>query len=232
MANLKNEVTAAEAANTEAATAAEDAKALAEQAQAAHDAVEESIRQGDDTIMPEDLDKSRGLLRFAKLRQEAADRKAAATAAAKEVAQVRLAVDDAVKRARGLPESVPALDKMRDAAVVAVRDYLNAASTMHESLRAAALAIGNAAPKASELGVPTPSDEGITVEPDRIVVESRGKRVSVELADFTLRSAARELLERTNIAEFGFGGDARLTREMRDTAWPANAERFEAGAAA
>lgn len=225
--NLKNEVSAAEAADTEALKAAEDAKALAEKAQEEHDAVEESIRQGDETLTPEDLNKSRGLLQFAKLRQEAADRKASSAAREKELAQQRLAVDEAVKLARNLPGNEPALDKLLDGAVSAVREYLDAAATMHEGALSVALAIGNAGPKAEELGLPTPADHGITIEPERIIVESRGgQKAFVVLGDYTLKSAARELFERADLLTAGGYVDG-LKREYIEGILPCNSVRFD-----
>ena len=225
--NFKNEVSAAVAADAEAVTAAEDAKALAEQAQAEHDAVEESIRQGDETITPDDLNKSRGLLQFARLRQEAADRRAAAAAQERELAQQRLAVDEAVKLARGLPGNEPALNGLLDAAVSAVRAYLDAAAKFHDEAREVALAIGNAGPRAEELGLPTPADLGITVEPERIVVESRtGEKSFVVLGDYALKNAAQELLEGAElVATGGFVGG--LKREYIEGILPCNSARFD-----
>ena len=225
--NFKNEVSAAVAADTEAATAAEDAKALAEQAQTEHDAVEESIRQGDETITPDDLNKSRGLLQFARLRQEAADRKAAAAAHERELAQQRLAVDEAVKLARKLPGNEPALDTLLDAAVSAVRTYLDAAAKFHDEARGVALAIGNAGPRAEELGLPTPADLGITVEAERILVEtSGGEKSFVVLGDYTLKHAGRELLERAELVAVGGFVDG-LKREYIEGILPCNTVRFD-----
>ncbi len=225
--NFKNEASAAMAADAEALTAAEDAKALAEQAQTAHDAVEESIRQGDETVTPDDLNKSRGLLQFARLRQEAAERKAANAAREKELAQQRLAVDEAVKLARNLPGNEPALDGLLDSAVSAVRAYLDAAATFHDEAREVAIAIGNAGPKAEELGLPTPADLGITVEPERIVVESRnGEKSFVVLGDYALKNAAQELLEGAElVAKGGFVGG--LRREYIEGILPCNSVRFD-----
>lgn len=225
--NFKNEVSAAVAADAEAVTAAEDAKALAEQAQAEHDAVEESIRQGDETITPDDLNKSRGLLQFARLRQEAADRRAAAAAQERELAQQRLAVDEAVKLARKLPGNEPALDNLLDTAVAAVRAYFDAAAKFHDEARAVAFAVANAGPKAEELGLPTPADLGITIESERIWVESSGgEKASVVLDDYTLKNAARELLERTEMVAVG-AHVAGLDRDYIEGIRPCNAARFD-----
>lgn len=225
--NTKNELALTEAALKEADAASADATLLAKQAEDALAALEDGIREGDDSITPEDLDKGRSLVKFATLRREAAQRRAATAAQAKEAATINAAVVSAVKAARDLLGNAPNLDALEDSAVKAIQAYFSAATSMHTEIRSVVTAINNATERAVELGLATPAEQGVCIDPNSLwITRGSADRVPVHLADYTSRKAVRRLLERTGIAEFTIGGDARLTPEMREISLPNNAERF------
>lgn len=204
-----------------------DAEQEAAEAEKLVETLEEAVKSGDDSVTFEQVEKARGLLSFVRLRHEGATRKAAKAAHERDTAAAKAAVANAVKLVRDLPGNAPELSTLEDAAVAAVRAYFDAATSMHDEIRAAVSAINDATDRAAELGLATPAEHGIAIEPHQIWVSGEGgKRVSIVLGDYTSRTAVRGLLERTGVAEFTIGGDARLTPEMREISLPNNAERF------
>lgn len=89
--------------------------------------LEDAVRNGDESVEPEQIEKARGLKRFAELRREAAQKKAARLAELQAEADFKALLDEHVTGAEGLLEQVdPLLAQAReliDQALALTRDH-------------------------------------------------------------------------------------------------------------
>jgi hypothetical protein len=186
-------------------------------AEALHQALEDRILDGDESVTPDELTQARGLMRFASLRKAAAERRAEQERHDKAVADAEKYVADVVARATRLVNGAPDLDKLQAGAVEAVRAYIDAARETHDQLRASASEITGAEGTARDLGIESPGDMGCGVNSDLVWVTGKdGKRHDLRLGDFATRAVIRNLWEGAELGTLGIGGEPQLKSELRD----------------
>lgn len=138
-------------ADVENVTDAQVAQAEREATEAAAlvDALEDRVRDGDDTVTPEEIEQARSLVRFAQLRAEATARKAErakAAAHAQALAQLRADIlDDVNGGGPGLAAVAAALAGV-DEAIGKFLDAANTHNAWHDAIRARIRDLSGTAP--------------------------------------------------------------------------------------
>lgn len=119
-------------------------------AQALYESLEERVRAGDESVTSEELDQARGLSRFARLRKEAAQRKAAQARRDAAAGDVR----EAAEAAREYLDGVGGIDEQKAALADALKAWADEARETLDGLRRHADRLLAANYAAEQLGVP------------------------------------------------------------------------------
>lgn len=164
-----------------ATTSAQDPREIVRQAQEEADeaeqlvvALEERVRGGDEAVTSEEVEKARGLARFAHMRIEGAAKKAARLAAEAEAA----------RRASIVAEHLPKLegrDDLIDAELEKAREHVRAALALARSTNSSVMAIAHLADSEGNPYYPEDNPEviGSHANPFTTWFETKGQRHTV-----------------------------------------------------